>query len=595
MTIKSISALLSAILLVACNTSDTNAPPANNSAATANGSAPAASSSISGYAGTLTSNVDLTKFASCQYGYEDGCFYNSATNSTTRFVTQSDIVSIKNNPASIATIYPKYRVALQGKLGSAFAGINDNGLALIFAALSAYETVPYTGVNITANSDSFDLATMMQDGNSLVCDQYTSLAIQLFYLIKPQNLPGNSVIISGAGWRSDSPVENHVQLFATNTGVPIMVDPTYAIFAVGTLDGLFLGQSLPLSSNFSDRTWDDVDMAYGRTLIRDAYSTGKFNLIQSNGLYAPSPLMYGFIALDSTQTGGPKTYSLDADIINEFAPGPSNTFYYITALLDDPNTGVLGGRLWQISEQGTQLADSSQTYYSAISSRYANGTLQMLSTTGDLYETFSFSIPFQLDASNVSSIATGMSGTVTDYLASGSMYGISSNGTNLTTTGINSIVGGDAGLAVYYLSGTNLYKQTASGMALSKSGVQKIAAARGFQSQGWSTYVLTVTGVLWRIDNNGNWNQLTGTGQTLTDAILDFNVPPIGENLNVLTTKGQVLQGNFDLASVTIPVWNSPLPLQSFSSISLIEGDTILAATPSGGGAAVLADSMTQF
>ena len=126
MTLKGIAALSIALCLVACGSSNTTDSSGNNSTSvTTAATAP------------VTFNAALG--GSCQYGYEDPCFYNATTNTTTRFVNQADIVTIKNNPAAIATIYPEYSAALQSKLGSSFTGINDNGLALIFAALVAYE------------------------------------------------------------------------------------------------------------------------------------------------------------------------------------------------------------------------------------------------------------------------------------------------------------------------------------------------------------------------------------------------------------------------------------------------------------------------
>ncbi|HVO29417.1 MAG TPA: hypothetical protein VMV18_01720, partial [bacterium] len=171
----------------------------------------------------------------CVLGYEDNCF-------RARTISQADIRAIKDDYHAAAALFPLYRGKLQAELGPAFAGISDEGLALAFAVDVAYEAMPYRsdGSDWDPPLSRDSPADMLADGTGLLCDEYVTLAIELFYAIDPQDA-SSTVRITPIGWRTDSPLGNHAEAFVTGAGVPMLLDPTWGLVARGDLDTLFLG------------------------------------------------------------------------------------------------------------------------------------------------------------------------------------------------------------------------------------------------------------------------------------------------------------------------------------------------------------------
>ena len=167
-----------------------------------------------------------------------GCFLPSPTTPGS-FITLRDLTYMTQQLGTrdqakqrtlMQQIFADYRTRLKTMLaGPAFSGITDEGLAAVFAVTASYE------LKQPKNSDpSLDLNVIMSPQHSsygLVCQGYVALANQLFYLIKPK--PSSTFQMQILGIGRDSPLDNHVTMAVTGTGVSLYLDPTISIVAAG--------------------------------------------------------------------------------------------------------------------------------------------------------------------------------------------------------------------------------------------------------------------------------------------------------------------------------------------------------------------------
>jgi hypothetical protein len=109
-------------------------------------------------------------------------------------------------------------------LGTGFAGIGEDGLALAFACVVAARLKPWGAAAPTG----WDLASLLR-APSLTCDQYVALALRLFGAARTS--PSSRLRIAGLGWRASSAIGNHALLVAWDGDLALLLDPTVGVVA----------------------------------------------------------------------------------------------------------------------------------------------------------------------------------------------------------------------------------------------------------------------------------------------------------------------------------------------------------------------------
>jgi hypothetical protein len=319
-----------------------------------------------------------------------GCFFSGPTTQGS-FITRRDLTSMAaqlgtrnqaKQQALMQQLFANYKARLQAILSEdAFSGITDDGLAAVFAVTAAYE------LKQAKNPDpSYNLNVIMLPSHSkygLLCQGYVALADQLFYLIKPKPSSAFQIQILGIG--RDSPVDNHVTMATTGTGVPLFIDPTTSIVAAGGALGLLDRKPMPFVQ-FPVR--DDA------INIRDGFRSQLQAMVRTGTLDYRS-LMYAFPA------SAAKYRYRREDLINVVTwENIQNRqgFFFLTVPGDSRH-----GMVWQVATSG--LAPVSAAGIASIVA--VDGGVFALGLNGTLWEYTATGAP--LIHANVAQIAPGPS------------------------------------------------------------------------------------------------------------------------------------------------------------------------------------------
>lgn len=190
------------------------------------------------------------------------------------FFTQAELDSVQSDPASISTLYANRQADFQAAFGTGFASVNSDGWKAMFAGLVAYEMKPY------GTSTALTLPDLLAEPQ-LDCDNYLALTYHLIGFLQPTAGFSMAVVGWDNGW-----VANHAQGITEGTGVPLVIDPTVAVFAVAGFNQVMRGgPSEAVKSFHGDRT--EVDWLHGQ--VKTGLAQGKYN---------PIDLLYYFDDLD---------------------------------------------------------------------------------------------------------------------------------------------------------------------------------------------------------------------------------------------------------------------------------------------------------
>lgn len=140
------------------------------------------------------------------------------------YLTRSELGRIDSNSRDFKDVFLRNKRKLIHDLGPKFRGITEESAAIAFAGVAAYELKAYRS-QITSRTPVPQLRNLkdLMAVPALVCDEYVSMAMRLFYSAYPQS-NASSLKINPVGWRRDSPVGNHVEFFVTGGGVPLLID-----------------------------------------------------------------------------------------------------------------------------------------------------------------------------------------------------------------------------------------------------------------------------------------------------------------------------------------------------------------------------------
>jgi hypothetical protein len=228
-------------------------------------------------------------------------------------------------------MFADYKPQLQTILAdAAFSGITDEGLAAVFAVTASYELKrPMNPV------PSLDLNVIMSPRYSsygVQCAGYVALADQLFYLIKPKPSAAFQFQIIGVG--RDSPIDNHVTMATTGTGISLYLDPTTSIVAAGGFFGLLERESMT-SVQFPVRHDAINSTGAFRSRVQTMVQTGNFDY---------RSLMYAFPGTAN------KPGNWREDFINQITWEniPNRLGFFFLTLPGDSAHGVV----WQITAGG---------------------------------------------------------------------------------------------------------------------------------------------------------------------------------------------------------------------------------------------------
>lgn len=477
------------------------------------------------------------------------------------YLTPTELQAIQDNPVNFKSIFINREAQFVADLGASFQGITEQGAALAFAAVVAYELKGYRSVTNaqTPAPASRNLPDLMAVP-ALVCNEYVSLAIQLFYLAYPQT-DASPIKIEGIGLRRDSPVSNHAQIIATGTGVPMLIDPDLGLIANVTLNDLLnhiAPKAIFVKTNRNNATLQSF--------------LGRVQGAISNGKYDENYLIYSFLASDINQAGGPKHEYAWSDFTSSVARGPNGRFWYTTG----------AGALWEINQGGIVLASSGGT--KSIATGLGGNAIYELTTSGSVYQKTSGSDWTLVSNTGVASIASGLNGQIILLLTTaGDLWNISSTGWAYASPGIADIATGLNQTGTYERTGSgssnalNVY--TSSGwIPISNSGIARIVAEKNRQG----IYFLTGTGDLYRINNSGTVTFLIG-GAT------DIELGAGGLTINILKNNGTIWQGDLQPTNGAIDWntgtfnWTQLWVGNVFNGISLTFGGTTLDATRADG------------
>lgn len=198
-----------------------------------------------------------------------------------RFLTDTDTISLHNDHSqtNLLQIFQARKQALLTVLvnqtsdpnapgSSPFAVLSgdDEGLALVFATVVAYELrgpiqplVPGLDGSPAYKLDEILNFAYPYTQYGIICDQYVTLTVQLFYRMYPQV----TIQLTPFGVGRDSSIDNHAMITAITTlsGLPLFLDPTTSIVAVGSLHDLMINKPLTAVARVSER--DDAQRTAG--------------------------------------------------------------------------------------------------------------------------------------------------------------------------------------------------------------------------------------------------------------------------------------------------------------------------------------------
>jgi FG-GAP-like repeat len=202
-----------------------------------------------------------------------------------RYITATDMATLKSDPAYFATIFQDYQYELSAELGPAFSGIGQNGLAFSLATIVAYQSASY-GVPPTPNLNS--VAAMLKL-NNLVCNQYCVLAAELYRIAIPAAQdPGTTIKQVGFG---SGPFGNHAQLVFTSGSVSILGDPTLGLVALASFSSLRQGVPVPASN--IRQLIDRIEVSFALQFTMAAFRNDVYNALR-DGLYPEEWLIYTY-------------------------------------------------------------------------------------------------------------------------------------------------------------------------------------------------------------------------------------------------------------------------------------------------------------
>ena len=234
----------------------------------------------------------------------------------TCYLGPSDLLTIQEDPSSFRALYEAHRAHFIADLGPASAGITDEGAALAFAGVVAYELKGYRAAGSSAPVPaSWQLGDLLA-APELVCNEYVELALQLFYGAYPQTDTSPLQIVA-VGWRRDSPVNNHAQLLVTGAGVDLLIDPDLGLVARTTLSDLLAHVAVMAGGVFVRTDRADANLQEFKPKVLNALASGTFD---------PKYLIYSFVASDAGQAGGLKLYASAEDFTTAVVRGPDDGF-----------------------------------------------------------------------------------------------------------------------------------------------------------------------------------------------------------------------------------------------------------------------------
>lgn len=286
------------------------------------------------------------------------------------FITHRDLTYMTNQLATrnlvkqrtlMQRMFADYKALLQTMLsGAAFAGITDEGLAAVFAVTASYELKqPKKPV---ASLDLNVIMSSRYNSYGVQCQGYVALADQLFYLIKPK--PSSTFQMQIIGIGRDSPIDNHVTMATTGTGVPLYLDPTTSVVAAGGSFGLLERESMTYVQ-FPVR--DDAINSTGafRSQVQTMVQTGNFDYRSLLYAFPGTAIKYG---------------SRREDFINlvTWENIPNRLGFFFLTVPGDSGHGVV----WQITSGG--LAQVSRAGMASIVA--VDGSVFGLGLSGTLWE-----------------------------------------------------------------------------------------------------------------------------------------------------------------------------------------------------------------
>lgn len=195
------------------------------------------------------------------------------------YINSAMINELKQNPNILRLFYNRYHQEFKKQLGPAFYKLNSDGVKLVFSSIVSYRSAPY------GPSKASESIRSILKSDFLNCYNYPLLTWRYFKILAPKS----KIEIRAIGWNGGY-VGNHQQLFATKTGVPLLLDPTLGIIATTTFDHVASGKPLKPSQFIS---------AYSRNDVNAYLKKVKTALLK--GLYKPSDLLYYFVDYDSAQ------------------------------------------------------------------------------------------------------------------------------------------------------------------------------------------------------------------------------------------------------------------------------------------------------
>lgn len=195
------------------------------------------------------------------------------------------------DPTQIAPLYNSMWSQFAADLqGADFGNWMSNGmLASCFASVVANDLKPYGAENLA----NFDTATLLA-APTLACDGFVALAWQLMKLI-PQCA---GMRVRAVGWDNSvefddpvSPVSNHAQMFVSDGGNWVMLDPTIGLVVKAKYRDVAAGVALDMTKSTTFCTRFQTDP------VKTPFA-GTVNTALANGSYRPCHALYFCAAFD---------------------------------------------------------------------------------------------------------------------------------------------------------------------------------------------------------------------------------------------------------------------------------------------------------
>jgi hypothetical protein len=472
------------------------------------------------------------------------------------YLSSHELDEIQEDPKNFKRVFLAQKRKFISDLGPEFKGITEREAALAFAGVVAYELKAYRST--TDSSDpaprSRNLGDLMAVSR-LVCDEYVSLATQLFYLTYPQ-FNSSPIRINAVGWRRDSPVGNHAELFVTGGGVPLLVDPDLGLIARTTLHDVLNHVAVAEHAVFV-RTDRPTDAAAPLLLrVRKALTSGAFGA---------NFMIYSFLVRDVSQNGGPKYSYAWPDFTSSIVRAADGRIWYTTG----------AGALYLITRNRVERIQAAGV--ADVESTLGGDRIYALLRSGAVYRYVRRNRGVLVRNRGVDAIVSMDNGRIlylskNDRLSSfgGSVFSrlnIENVGTGQGGVDFKSRVGSEPRGMTY---GDRAFRRISS----ANHEVKWIAGKKGDRG----CYFLARSGELWSIDRYGALTYLAGD-------VADVKLGVGGLTINLLKFDGTVWQGNLDGDGDPTghrqpqPVrWSEMWAGRRFASIELANGGVTLDA-----------------